>query len=47
MFADADLDEVKPDPADVAGFDAFMQRYVEALPVQRAAVDHTSKAAVH
>ncbi len=40
VFAGAELDEVKPDPADVAGFDAFMKRYVEALAVQRAAVDH-------
>ena len=35
------LDTVEPDPIDVAGFDAFMQRYVAALPVERAAVDHT------
>jgi sugar (pentulose or hexulose) kinase len=41
VFADAELDEVKPDPVDVAGFDAFMQRYVQALPVQQAAVEHT------
>jgi sugar (pentulose or hexulose) kinase len=41
VFADAELDEVKPDPIDVAGFDAFMQRYVQALPVQQAAVEHT------
>jgi sugar (pentulose or hexulose) kinase len=44
VFADADLDEVKPEPADVAGFDAFMHRYLQALPVQQAAVDHTRKA---
>ena len=25
-----------PNPADVAGFDAFMQRYIAALPVERA-----------
>ncbi|MGY1828092.1 MULTISPECIES: xylulokinase [unclassified Blastococcus] len=31
---------VEPDPADVEGFDAFMQRYVAALPVERAAVEH-------
>ena len=41
VFADAELDEVKPDPTDVAGFDAFMQRYVRALPVQQAAVEHS------
>jgi sugar (pentulose or hexulose) kinase len=46
VFADAELDEIAPDPADVAGFDAFMQRYVRALPVQQAAVDHTRKALV-
>ena len=43
VFAGAELDEVKPDPADVAGFDAFLQRYVQALPVQQAAVENTRK----
>jgi sugar (pentulose or hexulose) kinase len=43
VFAGAELDEVKPDPADVAGFDAFLQRYVQALPVQQAAVANTRK----
>ena len=38
VFAGAQLSSVDPDPADVAGFDAFMRRYVAALPVQRAAV---------
>jgi sugar (pentulose or hexulose) kinase len=41
VFADADLDTVAPDPADRAGFDAFVARYVAALPVQQAAVRHT------
>lgn len=41
VFAGAELDEVKPDPTDVAGFDSFMQRYIQALPVQRAAVEHS------
>ncbi len=41
VFADADLTTVEPDPADVAGFDAFIQRYRAALPVERAAVEHT------
>ena len=27
VFAGAELDEITPDPADVAGFDAFLQRY--------------------
>ena len=41
VFADAELSSVEPDPADVSGFDAYMQRYVAALPVQRAAVENT------
>jgi sugar (pentulose or hexulose) kinase len=40
VFAGANLLTAKPDPIDVAGFDAFMQRYVAALPVERAAVEH-------
>jgi sugar (pentulose or hexulose) kinase len=40
VFAGANLQTHHPDPTDVAGFDAFMQRYVAALPVERAAVDH-------
>ncbi len=41
VFADADLETIEPDPDDVAGFDAFIQRYVAALPVERAAVEHS------
>jgi len=41
VFADADQVTVAPEPADRAGFDAFMARYVAALPVQQAAVRHT------
>jgi sugar (pentulose or hexulose) kinase len=40
VFTGTSLQTVDPDPVDVAGFDAFMQRYVSALPVERAAVDH-------
>ena len=40
VFADVQLETAQPDPADVAGFDAFIQRYIAALPVERAAVDH-------
>jgi sugar (pentulose or hexulose) kinase len=40
VFTDTSLRTVEPDPVDVAGFDAFMQRYVAALPVERAAVEH-------
>jgi sugar (pentulose or hexulose) kinase len=38
VFAGAALRTVAPDPADVAGFDAFVQRYVAGLAVERAAV---------
>ncbi|MFI5934017.1 xylulokinase [Actinoplanes sp. NPDC051494] len=41
VFAGARLDTIAPDPADVAGFDAFMRRYVAALPIQQAAVEHS------
>src|SRR5215211_2863892 len=42
VFTGAGLQTAQPEPADVAGFDAFMQRYVAALPVERAAVDHVA-----
>ena len=38
VFTGASLQTVEPDPVDVAGFDAFMQRYVAGIPVERAAV---------
>ena len=41
VFADTALETAEPDPADVVGFDTFIQRYVAALPVERAAVEHT------
>jgi hypothetical protein len=41
VFAGAALVSIEPDPADVAGFDSFMQRYVAGLPVQQSAVAHT------
>jgi sugar (pentulose or hexulose) kinase len=40
VFTGAALETAEPEPADVAGFDAFMQQYVAALPVERAAVAH-------
>lgn len=40
VFAGTNLQTAEPDPADVAGFDAFMRRFLAALPVERAAVDH-------
>jgi hypothetical protein len=38
VFTGTQLETVDPDPTDVAGFDAFIERYVAALPVERAAV---------
>jgi sugar (pentulose or hexulose) kinase len=40
VFSGASLQTLPPDPIDVAGFESFLQRYVAALPVERAAVDH-------
>ncbi len=37
VFGDAALDVVQPDPADVAGFAAFLDRYEAGLAVERAA----------
>ncbi|MGY5884303.1 xylulokinase [Modestobacter lacusdianchii] len=42
VFAGTSLQTAEPDPDDVAGFDAFMRRYVAALPVERAAVAHVA-----
>ncbi|MFD1713288.1 xylulokinase [Amnibacterium flavum] len=39
VFADAVFDIAEPDPADVAGFAAFLDRYRDGLAVERAAVD--------
>ena len=39
VFADAALDVAEPDAADVAGFQAFLERYSAGLAVQRAAVE--------
>ena len=42
VFADAPAGNIlSPIRADVAGFESFIQRYVAALPVERAAVDHS------
>ena len=40
VFADVALHTETPAEADVAGFDAFVRRYVAALPVEKAAVEH-------
>jgi sugar (pentulose or hexulose) kinase len=41
VFASSNLETAEPDPEDAAGFDDFIQRYIAALPVERAAVEHT------
>jgi sugar (pentulose or hexulose) kinase len=40
VFADAQLETSTPDATNVAGFESFIQRYIAALPVERAAVEH-------
>jgi len=41
VFAAMALKTVEPDPADVAGFEAFVERFVAGLPIERAAVAHS------
>jgi sugar (pentulose or hexulose) kinase len=38
VFAGASLETIEPDPADVAGFDTYVQRFSAGLPIERAAV---------
>ena len=40
VFADLSLRTETPAEADAAGFEAFIRRYVAALPVEEAAVEH-------
>jgi sugar (pentulose or hexulose) kinase len=40
VFAGKQGETVDPDPADVEGFNQFIQRYTEGLAIERAAVDH-------
>ena len=40
VFSDKSRTVVRPDPADTAGFDRFMERYRQGLAVEKAAVDH-------
>lgn len=42
VFAESMSSAVQPDPSDVAGFDAFFERYHKGLPVEQAAVDSLS-----
>ena len=39
VFAGVNLTTIAPDPVDVAGFTAFMERYKKGLVIERAAVD--------
>ena len=32
--------EIAPDPEDVKGFEAYLQRYMKGLPIERAAIDY-------
>ena len=41
VFAGASLETIAPDPADVAGFDAYVERFIAGLPIERAAVNNT------
>ena len=38
VFAGSSLETTEPDPSDVAGFDAYVQRFSAGLPIERAAV---------
>ena len=39
VFADLSATEIAPDPADVAGFEAYLANYKAAFPIERAAVE--------
>jgi len=40
VFAGNTGAEIAPDPADVAGFEAYLENYKAALPIEQAAVEH-------
>ena len=40
VFAGETGETLKPDEADVKGFDAFLARYTEGLAIEHAAVEH-------
>lgn len=40
IFANQEVSTIKPDQADVKGYEKFMERYVKGLAIERAAVDH-------
>jgi len=39
VFAGQESETLNPDAKDVEGFDTFIKRYSEGLPIERAAVD--------
>ncbi|MGC3992985.1 MAG: FGGY-family carbohydrate kinase [Propionicimonas sp.] len=41
VFAGAAIETVEPDPSDVAGFEAYVERFAAGLVVERAAVENT------
>ncbi|OMH37093.1 xylulokinase [Tersicoccus sp. Bi-70] len=41
VFRDLELVTVQPDPDDVAGFDAWLERFVRGLAIEKAAVEHS------
>lgn len=40
IFAGQEGSTVSPDAEDAEGFEVFIKRYAEGLPIERAAVDH-------
>ena len=40
IFADAALSTINPDPADVAGWDKYIETYKAALKIERTAVEN-------
>ncbi|WP_151733451.1 xylulokinase ['Paenibacillus yunnanensis' Narsing Rao et al. 2020] len=43
VFKDTEGQEIRPDAADVAGFELFMERYIKGLAIEQAAVDHLAE----
>lgn len=43
VFADTESVTVKPKPSDVAGFEAFMERYTKGLAIEKAAIESLSE----
>lgn len=39
VFADTDIDVIAPDPADVAGYASYLERYRSGLAIERAAIE--------